>query len=67
MCMTTVSTLTLTGMLQDPLIRLVMRSDGVSEQDFSDLLFRTKQTLLARDTAIMAHSLARKSALPAGF
>lgn len=67
MCMTTISTLTLTGMLQDPLIRLVMHSDGVSEQDFSELLFRTKQTLLARDTVIMAHSLAKKSALPVGI
>ena len=48
MCMTTVSTLTLTGLLHDPLTRLVMRSDGVSEQDFSDLLRRVQDSLIAR-------------------
>jgi hypothetical protein len=52
MCMTTASTLTLTGMLRDPLIRLVMRSDGVSEEDFSELLFRVKDTLMARDASV---------------
>ena len=48
MCTITVSTLTLTGLLQDPLTRLVMRSDGVTEQDFSDLLRRVQDTLIAR-------------------
>ncbi len=48
MCTTTISTLTLTTMLQDPLIRLVMRSDNVSEQDHSELLFRVKDSLAAR-------------------
>jgi hypothetical protein len=41
------STLTLATMLQDPLIRLVMRSDNVSEEDHSELLYRVKQSLIA--------------------
>ena len=48
MCTTTEGTLTLSAMLHDPLIRLVMRSDGVSEKDLSDLLLRVKDTLVAR-------------------
>ncbi len=48
MCMTDSGTLTLTGLLQDPLTRMVMRSDGVSEQDFADLWLRVKDCLLAR-------------------
>ena len=48
MCMTDAGTLTLTGLLQDPLIRMVMRSDGVTEQYFSDLMLRVQDTLLAR-------------------
>jgi hypothetical protein len=48
MCMITMSTLTLTGLLQDPLTRLMMRSDGVSEADFSALLLRVQDTLIAR-------------------
>ncbi len=48
MCTTTISTLTLTSMLDDPLIRLVMRSDNVSEEDHSELLFRVKDSLIAR-------------------
>jgi hypothetical protein len=48
MCMTTMSTLTLTGLLQDPLTKLVMRSDGVSEEDFSALLQRVQDSLIAR-------------------
>jgi hypothetical protein len=50
MCMMTVSALTLTGLLQDPLTKLVMRSDGVSERDFSELLLRVQDTLIARAT-----------------
>jgi hypothetical protein len=46
--MTTSDTLTMAGMLQDPLIRMVMRSDGVSETDMSALLTRVKDTLAAR-------------------
>ncbi len=38
MCTTTISTLTLAGLLKDPLIQLVMRSDNVSESDHSELL-----------------------------
>jgi hypothetical protein len=48
MCTTTISTLTLTSMLQDPLIQMVMRSDNVSEQDHSALLHRVQRSLLAR-------------------
>jgi hypothetical protein len=55
MCTTTISTLTLTSMLQDPLIQLVMRSDNVSEQDHYELLFRVKDTLVARSSATEIH------------
>jgi hypothetical protein len=54
MCTTTAGTLTLAGMLHDPLIRLVMHSDGVSEQDHSDLLFRVKDTLVEREAVASA-------------
>jgi hypothetical protein len=52
MCTMTISMLTIAGMLQDPLIRLVMRSDGVSEQDLSDLLSRVKNSLEAREAPV---------------
>jgi len=48
MCTTTISTLTLTTMLHDPLIQLVMRSDNVSEQDHAALLHRVQKSLLTR-------------------
>jgi hypothetical protein len=48
MCTTTISTLTLAGLLQDPLIQMVMRSDKVSESDHSELLHRVKDTLTLR-------------------
>lgn len=48
MCTTTGSTLTLTSLLQDPLILMVMRSDNVSESDHSALLHRVKESLVAR-------------------
>lgn len=48
MCTTTISTLTLAGLLQDPLIQMVMRSDNVSESDHSALLHRVKDSLVAR-------------------
>lgn len=48
MCTTTISTLTLTSMLQDPLIQMVMRSDKVSAADHSELLHRVKDSLVAR-------------------
>lgn len=56
MCMTTMSTLTLAGLLQDPLTKLVMRSDGVSDADFSELLLRVKDSLQARAMAPLATS-----------
>ena len=49
MCMSTYDTLTLASMLNDPLIRAMMRSDGVSERDHEALLFRVKDTLESRD------------------
>jgi hypothetical protein len=48
MCTTTISTLTLASLLQDPLIQMVMRSDNVSESDHSALLHRVKESLIAR-------------------
>jgi hypothetical protein len=48
MCTTTISTLTLAGLLQDPLIQLMMRSDKVSDTDHSELLHRVKDSLIAR-------------------
>ncbi len=48
MCTTTISTLTLAALLQDPLIQMVMRSDNVSDEDHSELLFRVQDTLVAR-------------------
>jgi hypothetical protein len=48
MCTATISTLTLTTMLQDPLIKLVNRSDNVSEHDYSTLLHRVQKSLIAR-------------------
>jgi hypothetical protein len=48
MCTTTIRTLNLATMLQDPLIQLVMRSDNVSEQDHSALLHRVQRSLVAR-------------------
>ena len=50
MCTTTISTLTLASLLQDPLIQMVMRSDNVSESDHSELLHRVKESLIARDS-----------------
>jgi hypothetical protein len=49
MCTTTYGTLTLAGMLNDPMIRAMMRSDHVSEGEYAALLFRVKDTLAARD------------------
>jgi hypothetical protein len=49
-----ISTLTLTGMLQDPLIQLVNRSDNVSEEDFSELMLRVQDVLVTRDQAAQA-------------
>jgi hypothetical protein len=48
MCTTTISTLTLTTLLQDPLVQMMMRSDNVSDKDHSELLYRVKKALNAR-------------------
>jgi hypothetical protein len=60
MCTTTISTLTLASLLQDPLILMVMRSDNVSEEDHSALLHRVKASLIDRGTVeqSVAHALA---------
>jgi hypothetical protein len=60
MCTTTISTLTLATLLQDPLIQMVMRSDNVSEEDHSELLHRVKHSLTER-------SFERESALQAAL
>jgi hypothetical protein len=39
---------TLTTLLQDPLTRLMMRSDGVTEEHFSSLMLRVQHSLDAR-------------------
>lgn len=49
MCMTTIDTLTFTALLRDPLIQMMRRSDGVSEEDFSDLLHRVRDRLIERE------------------
>jgi hypothetical protein len=49
MCTTTFGTLTLAGMLSDPMILAMMRSDGVSERDHEALLLRVKDTLAGRE------------------
>ena len=48
MCTTTHGTLTLAAMLRDPLIEAVMRSDGVSPDDFAALMFRVRDSLSVR-------------------
>ena len=52
MCTTTISTLTLAGLLQDPLIQMVMQSDKVSESYHSALLHRVKESLIARASVL---------------
>ncbi len=49
MCTTTIDTLTFTALLRDPLIQMVRRSDGVSDEDFADLLHRIRDRLIARE------------------
>jgi hypothetical protein len=48
MCNTTEGTLTLAQLLKDPLVRLVMQSDNVSEEDHSALMFRVQECLVGR-------------------
>jgi len=49
MCMTTIDTLTFTAMLRDPLIQMMRRSDGVSDDDFADLLHRVRDRMIERE------------------
>ena len=48
MCTMECGPLTLSALLQDPLTRMLMHRDGVSEQDFSALLLRVQGLLGAR-------------------
>ena len=48
MCMNGKYGLTMDAMLGDPLIQLMMRSDGVSQQEHAELLHRVRDTLIAR-------------------
>jgi hypothetical protein len=49
MCEVTIETFTLTSLLRDPLIQMVMRSDGVLEKDLAELMFRMKAALSGFD------------------
>lgn len=49
MCTTTFGTLTLAAMLEDPLIRAVMRSDRVSVGEYEAMLYRVKELLAERE------------------
>ncbi len=59
MCGMSIDTMTLSGLLEDQLTQLVMRSDGVSEEDFSALMYRMRDTLAARALAQSAADAAR--------
>jgi hypothetical protein len=48
MCTTTICTLTLAALLEDPLVHLVMQSDNVSKADHSALMRRVQESLTAR-------------------
>ena len=52
MCTTTISTLTLAALLEDPLVLMVMRSDNVSRSDHSELMYRVQESLLARASLV---------------
>ncbi len=48
MCANAEYGLTMAGLLSDPLIQLMMRSDGVDHRDHADLWERTRETVIAR-------------------
>jgi hypothetical protein len=54
MCTVTFGTLTLKSMLDDPLIKDMMRSDRVSEGDHAALLFRVRDALAERGWPVAA-------------
>jgi len=56
MCTTTISTLTLASLLQDPLVQMMMRSDNVSQEDHSELLYRVQNSLIER-SSLPEHAL----------
>ncbi len=49
MCMDAGYGFTMAGLLGDPLIQLMMRSDGVTERAHAELLSRVRDTLVARN------------------
>ena len=50
----------LASLLRDPLIRLVMNSDGVTEQDMSDLMEQLRRSLATRESEMRsAHARSR--------
>ncbi len=48
MCMNAEYGLTMAGLLDDPLIRLMNSSDGISDRAHADLWERTRETVIAR-------------------
>lgn len=48
MCMDAADGLTMAGMLADPLIQMMMRSDGVSDRAHAELWDRARDALAAR-------------------
>ena len=48
MCINAECGLTMAGLLSDPLIQMMMRSDGVSQQEHADLWERTREAAIAR-------------------
>lgn len=48
MCTMEDGTLTLGTLLQDPLTRMLMQRDGVSEREFSELMLRVQNVLADR-------------------
>lgn len=54
MCMQSVEILTYPAMLEDPLIHLVMGSDGVTEAELRALMLHTRELIAARGEPIPA-------------
>jgi hypothetical protein len=48
MCANAEYGLTMAGLLSDPLIQMMMRSDGVDQQAHADLWERTREAAIAR-------------------
>lgn len=48
MCTNAECGLTMAGLMSDPLIQMMNRSDGVTQEEHADLWERTRETLVAR-------------------